>query len=243
MIVAGTGALAMVLWKENGPMMNALRVPLLLLAVLGLLLVACGEEEEEPASVSDETPVGMSPEGARDAALEFAAGSRFADASVEDLDWETTDVTPEGLVGGRNLQYDAEGWRVLVSYPVVAQPTYGIGIQRLETGEDWKGRVTSEGEVEESGFIGADGSVTVEGVLSGFAEDAEFDDLLVTDDGQKYGIEGTTPEVEESIAAFIKGAIPVRVTGELVADATDVEGRQIQVESIESVVPMPTPTE
>jgi hypothetical protein len=230
----------MVLWKENGRMMNVLRVPLLLVVVFGLLLVACEEGEEAPPSDSDETPAGVSPENARDAALEFAAESRFADASVEDLDWETTDVTPPGLVGGRDLQYDAEGWRVLVSYPVVAHPTYGVGIERLDTGEDWKGRMTSEGEVHESGFIAADGTVAVEGVLSAFPEGAEFDDLLITDDGQEYGIAGVTPEVEEAIDGFIKAAVRVTVTGELVSDAADVEGRQIQVESIESVVPMPT---
>lgn len=233
------GVFAMVLWKENGPMMNVLRVFLLLLAVFALLLVACEEEEEAAGpSATEEAPAGLSAEDARDAALQFAVESRFSDASVEDLEWETTDVSQEGLVGGQNLQYDAEGWRVLVSYPVVAQPTYGVGIERLETGEDWKGRVTSQGEVEETGFIAADGTATLEGVVSGFAEGAEFDDVLLTDDSQRYGIEGATAEVEESIAEFITAAVRVTVSGQLVTEASDVEGRQIQVESIESVVPM-----
>lgn len=219
--------------------MKILHFALVLILSVMFLAVACEEEEEEePTPVG--SPAAFSAEDARDAALEFAAESRFVDASIEDLDWEVTDLTPPGLVGAANLQYDTDGWRVLVSYPVVAQPTYGIGIERLETGEDWKGRVSSQGEVQETGFIDADGAATLEGMLSAFPEEAEFDDLLLTDDSQKYGIEGATPEVEESIAEFTKAALRVRVTGQLLTDAPDVEGRQIQVESIEAVVPMPT---
>jgi hypothetical protein len=219
--------------------MKILRFALVLILSVMFLAVACGEEEKE-GPTPEGSPAAFSAEDARDAALNFAAESRFAGASIEDLDWETTDLTPAGLVGAANLQYDAEGWRVLVSYPVVAQPTYGIGIQRLETGEDWKGRVNSRGEVQETGFIDADGAATLEGMLSGFPEGSEFDDLLLTDDSQKYGIEGITPEIEQSIADSIKAAVRVRVTGQLRTEPSDVEGRQIQVESIESVVPMPT---
>lgn len=220
--------------------MKVLRFVLVLILSVMFLAVACEEEEEEEGPTPEDSSAAFSAEDARDAALEFAAESRFADASVEDLDWETTDLTPAGLVGAAKLQYDAEGWRVLVSYPVVAQPTYGVGIERLETGEAWKGRMTGEDDVEETGFIDADGAATLEGILSAFPEDAEFDDLLLTDDSQKYGIEGATPELEESIAEFVKAAVRVRVTGQLRSEPSDVEGRQIQVESIESVVPMPT---
>ena len=218
--------------------MKVLRFALVLFLSVMFLAVACEEEEEGPTP--EGSPAAFSAEDARDAALEFAAESRFAGVSIEGLDWEISDLTPPGLVGAADLQYDAEGWRVLVSYPVVAQPTYGIGIERLETGENWKGRMTSQGEVQETGFIDADGALTVEGVLSAFPEGAEFDDLLLTDDSQEYGIEGATPEVEESIAEFIKAAVRVRVTGQLRTEPSDVEGRQIQVESIETTVPMPT---
>lgn len=219
--------------------MKVLRFALVLILSVTFLAVAC-EEEEEEGPTPEGSPAAFSAEDARDAALEFAAESRFTDASIEDLDWETTDLTPAGLVGAANLQYDADDWRVLVSYPVVAQPTYGIGIERLETGENWKGRVTSQGEIEETGFIDADGVATLEGMLSAFPEGAEFDDMLVTDDGQEYGIGSTDPAVEESIVELTKAAVKVRVTGQLLTDVPDVEGRQIEVESIESVVPMPT---
>ncbi len=218
--------------------MKVLRFALALILSVMFLAVAC-EDGDEGAGPDGSAP-SLSPEEARDAALAFAAEFRFPDASVDDLVWETTDLTPAGLVGAANLQYDAEGWRVLVSYPVVAQPTYGIGIQRLETGEDWKGRVTGEEEVQETGFIDADGAATLEGMLSAFPEEAEFDDLLLTDDSQEYGIEGANPEAEAAIPELIRQAVRVRVTGQLVTGVADVEGRRIEVESIKATLPMPT---
>jgi hypothetical protein len=218
--------------------MTVLRFALALIISVMFLAAACGGEDE--GAGPDGSAPSLSPEEARDAALAFAAEFRFPDASLDDLVWETTDLTPPGLVGAANLQYDAEGWRVLVSYSVVAQPTYGVGIQRLDTGEDWKGRVTDKDEVEETGFIAADGAASLQGVLSAFPEGEEFDDLLVTDDSQEYGIEPVTSDAEAAIPELIKQAVRVTVVGQLVTGVDDVEGRRIEVESIKATVPMPT---
>lgn len=212
--------------------MKAFLLGLALVLSLPLLTVACGGEEEEAAPTGQ-----ISPAQARDLALAFAIEARFSGAEAEGLDWEETSLTPEGAVGSETLQYDADGWRVVVVYPVVAMPTYGVGIDRPETGESWKGRVTSEGEVEETGFIEADGTATLEGRLSAFPEGAQYDDLFLTDDNQRCGIEGATAEVEQAIKDHTKAGDRVRVTGTLATDVPDVEGRQIRVESVEPMVP------
>jgi hypothetical protein len=74
-----------------------------------------------------------------------------------------------------------------------------------------------------------------EGVIMVNAEGAGAD-WLQTDDGEAYGIEGITDDVESQIAALRDGETLVRVYGTLLQPVDDVANRQIRVSRIERAV-------
>ncbi len=108
------------------------------------------EIEEKKETVTVIQP----PEFGRETAITFAT---ITHEELEDLvppsEWETKDLTPEGLVGASKLQYTADGWTVIVSYPVVWKPTYTVEIDfEGEGGFHWKGTVDQAGTVIETEF-------------------------------------------------------------------------------------------
>lgn len=62
---------------------------------------------------------------------------------------------------------------------------------------------------------------------------AQFDDYFESLVGERYGIAGNTPELEERITALRQSGALVSVWGTLYVDAADYEGRQILVERID----------
>ena len=94
------------------------------------------------------------PEFGRDTAIRFAiVNHEELEGFVAPSEWETKDLTPEGLLGASKLQYTADGWTVIVSYPVVWKPTYTVEIDfEGEGGFHWKGTIDQAGTVIETEF-------------------------------------------------------------------------------------------
>jgi hypothetical protein len=94
------------------------------------------------------------PEFGRDTAIRFAIVTHEElEGLVAPTEWETKDLTPEGLLGASKLQYTADGWTVIVSYPVVWKPTYTVEIDfDGEGGFHWSGTVDQAGTVIETEF-------------------------------------------------------------------------------------------
>jgi hypothetical protein len=74
-----------------------------------------------------------------------------------------------------------------------------------------------------------------EGMLVKLAPGAEYDDYFVRADGQRFGIGSTTQSIQQEIEAMRWTGAQVKVWGELLEDAPDVEGRRIEAERLESV--------
>jgi hypothetical protein len=106
------------------------------------------EGSEEPVTTI------QPPEFGRDTAIRFViATHEELEGLVASSEWETKDLTPEGLLGASKLQYIADGWTVIVSYPVVWKPTYTVEIDfDGEVGFHWKGTVDQAGTVIETEF-------------------------------------------------------------------------------------------
>jgi hypothetical protein len=84
--------------------------------------------------------------------------------------------------------------------------------------------------------------VTVEGWVGTIGQllpGSQFRDYFERDDGQRYGIEGTTDTLREQIAGYQWTGAQVRVWGQLQTDVPAYEGRSIQVERIEAVAGVP----
>ena len=107
------------------------------------------EGSEEPVTTI------QPPEFGRDTAISFAIVTHEElEGLVAPSEWETKDLTPEGLLGASKLQYTADGWTVIVSYPVVWKPTYTVEIDfDGEVGFYWSGTVDQAGTVIETEFV------------------------------------------------------------------------------------------
>lgn len=94
------------------------------------------------------------PEFGRETAITYAIITHEElESLVLPSEWETKDLTPEGLLGASKLQYTTDGWTVIVSYPVVWKPTYTVEIDfEGEGGFHWKGTVDQVGTVIETEF-------------------------------------------------------------------------------------------
>lgn len=91
----------------------------------------------------------LSPEEARDLAVEYVlANYPELEPLTAPTDWETEDLTPEGLLGYSTLQYTSGEWTVKVGYPVVWKPTYQVEITvGGEPSFTWAGTVAQDGAV------------------------------------------------------------------------------------------------
>ncbi len=96
----------------------------------------------------------VTPESAFEAVIRYL--SRTHDELQEvavSSSWETTDLTPEGLMGASKLQFSGAGWTVNVSWAAVLEPIYTFEI--VYTGVvnfSWSGTVDQTGAVEETQF-------------------------------------------------------------------------------------------
>jgi hypothetical protein len=92
----------------------------------------------------------LSPEEARYIAVDYVLLNYRSLSGVNAPEnWETNDLTPQGLVGYSKLEYTADGWNVTVSYPVVWKPTYTVEITfKGATAFTWAGSVSQDGKVD-----------------------------------------------------------------------------------------------
>jgi hypothetical protein len=67
--------------------------------------------------------------------------------------WETTDLTPKGLLGAAKLRFSGAGWTANASWAVVLEPVYTFEIEYTgDVSFRWKGTVNQAGAVEEEEF-------------------------------------------------------------------------------------------
>jgi hypothetical protein len=91
----------------------------------------------------------LSPEEARDLAVDYVlANYPELEGYEAPADWESLDLTPEGLLGYSTIQYTSGDWTVKVGYPVVWKPTYQVELTMGgEQGFTWAGTVAQDGAV------------------------------------------------------------------------------------------------
>jgi hypothetical protein len=85
---------------------------------------------------------------ARDAAILYLQ-LEGTDAPNLDLDWEETNVTQLGLVGGVTMQYTADGWTVAIAYNVVRPDLtkYQVIVSNDALGFTWEGTVEADSAI------------------------------------------------------------------------------------------------
>jgi hypothetical protein len=92
----------------------------------------------------------LSPESARDAAIQYIAENYpgLADMAVPS-EWTFTDLTPEGMLGASTYRYAGLGWNVTVRFMVVLEPVYTVTVEHSgDEGFTWEGTVESSGVTE-----------------------------------------------------------------------------------------------
>jgi serpin B len=89
---------------------------------------------------------------ARELALETLTERHGVEVPSPGTDWAEFRATPENLVGSETYEYRYEDWSLTISYPVVAPENviYDVVIVNEGEGFQWEGRVTPQGEVEET---------------------------------------------------------------------------------------------
>ncbi len=88
--------------------------------------------------------------GARDSALAYLR-KHYEHAPAESLPWKEERMTQEGIVGAETYRYEAAGWLVEISYPVVAPAAmvYRVQVSNATLGFLWQGSVDAQGAVTE----------------------------------------------------------------------------------------------
>lgn len=88
--------------------------------------------------------------GARDSAIAYLR-KHYEHAPAESLPWKEERLTQEGIVGAETYAYEADGWVVEISYPVVAPAAmvYHVQVSNATLGFLWQGSVDAQGAVTE----------------------------------------------------------------------------------------------
>jgi len=125
-------------------------IVVVLLSICSLLLVACGQTEPAPAPDKPEEVTIQNATDARDAAIAYLQ-TLLPDAPDTDANWQETDVTTPGLVGGIKKQYTAGDWTIGVAYNVVRPDLteYRVIISNESIGFSWESTVKADGTVTE----------------------------------------------------------------------------------------------
>jgi hypothetical protein len=137
--------LSEVIERGNVSKMKKLLVGLLALSFLVIPAVSCSQSSPTvPSEVKSE-------DEARGAAISYIQANYEETAPSPGGDWEGKDITPEGLLGRRTVEFTLDDWKVLVSRPVVAPENirYEVAIRNTETNWYWRGIVEPDGYVSE----------------------------------------------------------------------------------------------
>jgi hypothetical protein len=129
--------------------MTAIFVVIIVGALLTATVLALKNvDSESPESLPEP------PESARDKAVYYILQEHKELGVLQvPASWTMENLTP-GLLGASNLQYTAASWTVIVSYPVVLEPTYTVDVEY--TGEvcfQWAGTVSQTWAVAETNFL------------------------------------------------------------------------------------------
>jgi len=113
-------------------------------AAAGLLPIFQPEVEPSP-----NLPLVISPEAARDGALDFIQSNYGSSAPSSDLVWIGGKIPPSELVGSSTFQYVSDDWTIRVSFSLVApdKTIYTVVVQGEKSGFIWEGLVDAYGQV------------------------------------------------------------------------------------------------
>jgi hypothetical protein len=125
--------------------MKRLLIGFLALSLLLIPAVSCSQPSPTvPSEVKSE-------DEARGAAISYIQANYKETTPPAGGDWQGKDVTPEGLLGRRTVEFTLDEWKVLVSSPVVAPENirYEVTIRNTESNWYWRGIVEPDGYVSE----------------------------------------------------------------------------------------------
>jgi len=125
-------------------------IGIVLLSLCSLLLVACGQTEPAPAPDKPEEAIIQNATDARDAAIAYLQ-TLDSEAPDPGANWQETDVTTPGLVGGVKKQYTADDWTISIAYNVVRPDLteYHVIISNENIGFIWESTVKADSTVTE----------------------------------------------------------------------------------------------
>ncbi len=89
---------------------------------------------------------------ARDAAIDYLREHNGLNAPGEDVEWQETDTTPQGVAGAACREFISGEWTVVVSYPVLPLEltVYQVVVlSSIEPPRQWEGSVNPDGSVTE----------------------------------------------------------------------------------------------
>ncbi len=133
----------------------------ILLSGCNFIPLVTGTLPADTATPESNLPPVIGPEAARQTALVYIQG-RYGFAIPLGAIWSAETLSPAGTVGSSTYKYIADGWEVIVSYPIVApQATiYTVKASAAALGFAWEGLVDAYGQVAETAVItGGTGTV------------------------------------------------------------------------------------
>jgi len=85
------------------------------------------------------------------AAITYLRAHVGENAPAADIDWDTENITPPGLVGKGTIAFTSDEWTITVSYPVVPpeNAVYEVMVSSIKLGWHWKGIIKPDGNVTE----------------------------------------------------------------------------------------------
>lgn len=125
--------------------MKKFLIGFLALSLLLIPAVSCSQPSPTvPSEVNSE-------DEARGAAISYIQANYEETTPSPGGDWQGKDVTPEGLLGRRTVEFTLDDWKVLVSSPVVAPENikYEVTVRNTESNWYWRGIVEPNGYVSE----------------------------------------------------------------------------------------------
>jgi hypothetical protein len=124
--------------------MNKLILACLALCLLFPVVSCSGPDSNVPSEINSE-------EEARGAAISYLQDNYEERAPSTGGDWQGKDITPEGLLGRRVIEFNFGDWRAVVSCPVVAPENiqYEVIVENVASGWYWRGIVEPNGYVAE----------------------------------------------------------------------------------------------
>ena len=125
---------------------------MIILGLVALLAGACAKPS--PAPVPAPTPTELEVKDAteaRDTAIIYLQAHVGENAPASDIEWDTENITPPGLVGKGTIAFTSEEWAITVSYPIVPpeNTVYEVVVSSIKLSWHWKGSVKADGTVTE----------------------------------------------------------------------------------------------